>query len=249
MTTLLESSAGSDANGGAKMSYAAGGGSPFSGADKPAADVLRERAGSSSPQSAGDLSNEGAAGAVDAQGAETAYGRVLSSSQDHAGALTASPYDTDLTSTSRQAGPAEESVVWAASPMIALRRLHAAETPADRTQAEPAEDAGQTRRGATDIDDTQPHAAQSGMRLYAEWSGDDVRIWLGADRTEAPAVVPLVSRLRQWLAGHGVRLLGVICNGRTVEQRDNASFHEQRLADTDDFFAAPQPHSHLKELP
>jgi hypothetical protein len=54
------------------------------------------------------------------------------------------------------------------------------------------------------------------VRLYAEWSDQGVRVWLGTDADQAPRLPILAQQVQQWAAGQGVRLLALVCNGRTM---------------------------------
>jgi hypothetical protein len=54
------------------------------------------------------------------------------------------------------------------------------------------------------------------LRLYAEWSAQGVRIWLGADADQVPLLNQLTQQVQQWLSSQGERLLALVCNGRTV---------------------------------
>ncbi|WP_152601694.1 hypothetical protein [Burkholderia paludis] len=61
------------------------------------------------------------------------------------------------------------------------------------------------------------------MRVYAEWSEDGVRVWLGAD-TERLADVARVARiLRDQLRQQGVRLHAVVCNGTDISLCDGTA--------------------------
>ena len=234
MKTWFEPSRASAFRGETNADHAAGTASPFSNADKPAATAWRDRGTSAPLQFADEMSRDGTPGLADAEGTGELYGRLLSSPGE-ANALIATTYNTDPSAVFQQDSPVEESVVWTATPMATLRQFHSTDTATNHTQPDPAERLGETRHTAADLGDGHTQTTPSGIRLYSEWSGDNVRIWLGADRAEAPAVVPLVGRLRRWLAGHGVRLLGVVCNGRTVQESNDASLHEPRLVNTNDF--------------
>jgi len=54
------------------------------------------------------------------------------------------------------------------------------------------------------------------VRLYAEWSEQGVRVWLGADADQALPLAQIGAQLQQWLGGQGERLVELVCNGRTV---------------------------------
>ena len=54
------------------------------------------------------------------------------------------------------------------------------------------------------------------VRLYAEWSDLGVKVWLGTDADQAQRLPILAQQVQQWVAGQGVRLLALVCNGRTT---------------------------------
>ena len=54
------------------------------------------------------------------------------------------------------------------------------------------------------------------LRMHAEWTDAGVRVWLGADAQSLPDVAALTTQLQRWLAGQGMSLLGLVCNGRNV---------------------------------
>ncbi|WP_419688241.1 hypothetical protein ACN22W_30110 [Burkholderia theae] len=90
-------------------------------------------------------------------------------------------------------------------------------------------------RATPDDDGAEPEPLQSSepqrgvprspdpMRVYAEWSEDGVRVWLGAD-TERLADVARVARvLRDQLRQQGVRLHAVVCNGTEIPLCDGTA--------------------------
>lgn len=56
------------------------------------------------------------------------------------------------------------------------------------------------------------------LRLYAEWSDQGVRLWLGANANYSLPLDQLAQQVQQWLANHGERLLSLVCNGRAYWQ-------------------------------
>lgn len=65
------------------------------------------------------------------------------------------------------------------------------------------------------------HASRADpLRWHLEWCDAGVRLWLGLDlgSAEELAVMPdrLLEQLRRWAAARGTRLLGFVCNGRTL---------------------------------
>ena len=66
---------------------------------------------------------------------------------------------------------------------------------------------------------------QSPLRLHAEWTDDGVRVWLGADAQGLPDVAALATQLQRWLAGQGLSLLGLVCNGRDLLRGESAPSH------------------------
>lgn len=61
------------------------------------------------------------------------------------------------------------------------------------------------------------------VRLHAEWSGSEVRLWLGADASEQAQVQGMLPQLMRWVAGQGWSVQSVICNGRTLYTASNAA--------------------------
>lgn len=87
----------------------------------------------------------------------------------------------------------------------------------DANAAERAEDASAAARPA--LSPMKPAAAEpASARVHAEWSADGLRLWLGLDAHLLGQVQPLVSQLHKWLAGMGLRLLSVTCNGTNVDE-------------------------------
>jgi hypothetical protein len=59
-------------------------------------------------------------------------------------------------------------------------------------------------------------AAGEPMRVYAEWSDQGVRVWLGSDADQSLPVPALMQQMQQWLAGQGEKLLTLVWNGRPM---------------------------------
>ena len=84
------------------------------------------------------------------------------------------------------------------------------------------EDAASADDTPSSVDEQAPeHAAGAGaerdaLRVHAEWSDAGVRVWLGADAQGLPDVAALTLQLQRWLAGQGMSLIGLVCNGRDV---------------------------------
>jgi hypothetical protein len=82
-----------------------------------------------------------------------------------------------------------------------------------------------------------PSPPDENVRVHVDWSEPGVRMWLGVDHDRslplAEWVRPLVQRLRSWLAAQGTPLLTIVCNGRTVWDRQaaaHAATHTNDLA-------------------
>lgn len=57
------------------------------------------------------------------------------------------------------------------------------------------------------------------LRVHAQWSGQDVQLWLGVDGQAALSSSELTQIVREsqsWLSAQGGRLLSVTCNGQSV---------------------------------
>jgi hypothetical protein len=61
-----------------------------------------------------------------------------------------------------------------------------------------------------------PAGPREPVRTHVEQVDGGVRVWLGADAQALPAVDAMVAQLQQWFAGQGIRLLNLVCNGRSV---------------------------------
>ena len=62
----------------------------------------------------------------------------------------------------------------------------------------------------------EQEASDGATRLHVEWTREGARLWLGVDHDQMQRVPTLVDQLQQWLASSGVKLLALVCNGRTV---------------------------------
>jgi hypothetical protein len=64
-----------------------------------------------------------------------------------------------------------------------------------------------------------PEAPRQPLRIHAQWSGQDVQLWLGVDgqRTlSSSELAQIVRESQSWLNAQGARLLSVICNGQLI---------------------------------
>lgn len=88
------------------------------------------------------------------------------------------------------------------------------------------------------------------VRVHAQWTQDGVLVWIGIDRDAAVPLAALHAGLAGWLAEHGLRLAGLVCNGRVVELRPRPA---QKASGTLDDTRAPafaQPHHlNVKDTP
>ena len=57
---------------------------------------------------------------------------------------------------------------------------------------------------------------ESPVRLYAEWSAEGVRIWVGMNAGQPLQLQQLALQMRQWLSRQGERLVALTCNGHTI---------------------------------
>lgn len=62
-------------------------------------------------------------------------------------------------------------------------------------------------------------APASPVRIHLDWSAQGVRIWLGVDHEQIPSVPELARHLDAWLTASGVKLVNLVCNGRTIYSR------------------------------
>lgn len=79
----------------------------------------------------------------------------------------------------------------------------------EATENTPAADAPSPRR-------SEQEASDGATRLHVEWTREGARLWLGVDHDQLQRVPTLIGQLQQWLASSGVKLLALVCNGRTV---------------------------------
>jgi hypothetical protein len=80
------------------------------------------------------------------------------------------------------------------------------------------------------------------VRVHAQWTQDGVLVWIGIDRDAAMPLAALHAGLAGWLAEHGLRLAGLVCNGRAVDLRPRPA---QKASGTLDDTRAPafaKPH-------
>jgi hypothetical protein len=68
----------------------------------------------------------------------------------------------------------------------------------------------------------EQESADGATRLHVEWTREGARLWLGVDQDQLQRVPTLIGQLQQWLASSGVKLLALVCNGRTVYQARRA---------------------------
>lgn len=54
------------------------------------------------------------------------------------------------------------------------------------------------------------------VRLHAEWAAQGVMVWLGANAAATPSTPQLTQQIKHWLGEHGVQLLGLVCNGKSL---------------------------------
>jgi hypothetical protein len=69
---------------------------------------------------------------------------------------------------------------------------------------------------------TAEPAERAPVRLYAEWSEQGVKVWLGTDAAQLPNLPVLAQQVQQWLTGQGERLLSLVCNGQEVKTETEA---------------------------
>lgn len=88
---------------------------------------------------------------------------------------------------------------------------------------------------------TQDAEPMPPVRLHAEWAAHGVRLWLGSDARAGLDTARLAQQMQRWLAGQGLCLLSLVCNGKTLyaaapsvplAQRAGVRFPELRDAAT-----------------
>lgn len=100
--------------------------------------------------------------------------------------------------------PFMSAVVAALTDTLHLRDSH---EPADARISAASEGPGAADTRAADV------------RVHAQWTQDGVLVWIGIDRDAAVPLAALNAGLAGWLAQHGLRLAGLVCNGRAVDFR------------------------------
>jgi hypothetical protein len=86
-------------------------------------------------------------------------------------------------------------------------------------------------------------AAGAPTRLHVEWTREGARLWIGVDQDQLQRVPALAGQVQQWLAASGVKLLALVCNGRSLyESHDGAPGTSPRnAAAADGRRPAPSP--------
>ena len=85
-------------------------------------------------------------------------------------------------------------------------------------------------------------AEREPVRTHVEQVDGGVRVWLGADAHALPALDAVVAQLQDWFSSQGVRLVGLVCNGRVEATTGRGKVHafDAPLApDHADTFSAP----------
>jgi hypothetical protein len=92
-------------------------------------------------------------------------------------------------------------------------------------EGDPAEPAPARATGATR--GAGPDAPPDPLRWHAEWRGDTLRLWLGADQTRQLPVEQLARQvlreLHRRLAARGCHLASLVCNGQLLWRREQPS--------------------------
>jgi len=65
-----------------------------------------------------------------------------------------------------------------------------------------------------------------------------VKVWVGANADQSLPLAQLAQTVQQWLAGHGERLLALVCNGREVWRDTMNETASPSSADSATFFPA-----------
>lgn len=96
-----------------------------------------------------------------------------------------------------------------------------------------------------------PTAARAAdVRVHAQWTQDGVLVWVGIARDAAMPLAALQAGLAGWLAEHGLRLAGLVCNGRAVELRPRPMPKETGVLDDTREYAFALPNQlHSEETP
>jgi hypothetical protein len=78
-----------------------------------------------------------------------------------------------------------------------------------------------------------PEAPRQPLRIHAQWSGQDVQLWLGVDgqRTlSSSELAQIVRESQSWLNAQGARLLSLTCNGQLIHTTPDAMRSESAQA-------------------
>ncbi len=77
------------------------------------------------------------------------------------------------------------------------------------------------------------------VRLHAEWVAQGVMVWLGADAGATVSTPQLTQQIKHWLNGHGVQLLALVCNGKSLYSarpvNERKATHGEAQRDLQDF--------------
>lgn len=101
------------------------------------------------------------------------------------------------------------------SGIVQLTGLAGPEGAAEPDETVPAEPDHAVPVPETTIGTAEP-AEHAPVRLYAEWSEQGVKVWLGADADQLQNLPVLAQQVQQWLGGQGERLISLVCNGQDV---------------------------------
>jgi hypothetical protein len=94
-----------------------------------------------------------------------------------------------------------------------------AEAPADGDEAGVEPETASERRAAPAADP----APRDPVRLYAEWSDQGVRVWLGTDAGQSWSASDLAQQIQHWLNAQGERLRALVWNGRPMSVGSQAN--------------------------
>lgn len=61
------------------------------------------------------------------------------------------------------------------------------------------------------------------VRMYTQWNGNEVSIWLGLDADPSAQATRLIETLRIWLRSQGLRPVTIVCNGQLAYRADDAT--------------------------
>jgi hypothetical protein len=94
-----------------------------------------------------------------------------------------------------------------------------------------------------------PDAPVESIRVHAEWSEDGVRLWVGVDADVLSSLDQITQQLQAWVAGRGLRLRALSCNGQALSREFPAQEYADFTHASGEPAGSPSVRSTSKEFP